>query len=170
MHKGRLQRNGHFGLKKNAYRILEKMPHKFVDAFIRRHCDKMIDKNMAEKLISYGIVGVNTWNVRYRRRKLGVKKYLSGEIQKHRAWVRLQAIKKYGRNCELCGYTMTIDTHHIIPRHAGGPHAVSNLMVVCPNCHALITRKILIVNSRKSIPSIRKKNLNRLKSFYPNLG
>jgi len=170
MHWGRLQRNGHFGFKKGAFQIMEKMPHKFVDSFIRRNCHKMIDKKIAEKLIARGIDGVTTWNVRYRRRKLGVKKYLYGEVQKHRAWIRAQAIKKYGNKCELCGYPLTVDTHHIIPKHNGGPHEINNLMVICPNCHALITRKIFIIKSRKSIPNIRKKILARLKLFYSNLG
>jgi hypothetical protein len=167
-HWGRLQRNGHFGLKKGAYRILEKMPHKFVDSFIRRNCKKMIDEDIADKLIKKGIVGVTTWNIRYRRRKLGVKKYLYGEVKKHKAWVRMQAIKKYGNKCELCGYILTVDTHHIISKHDGGPHEINNLMVICPNCHALITRKIFVIKSRKSIPNIRKKIITRLKSFYPN--
>jgi len=166
MHWGRLQRNGHFGLKKNAFRIKEKMPHKFVDSFIRRNCDKMIDKDISEELVKRGIVGVNIWNIRYRRRKLGVKKYLYGEIQKHKAWIRAQAIKKYGNSCELCGYTLAVDTHHIIPKHDGGAHEINNLMVICPNCHALITRKIFVIKNRKSIPIARKKILADLKSFY----
>ena len=166
MHWGRLQRNGHFGLKKNAFQILEKMPHKFVDSFIRRNCKKMIDKDIAERLIKRGIVGVNIWNVRYRRRKLGIKKYLYGEIKKHRAWVRTQAIKKYGTKCELCNYGMTIDTHHIIPRYKGGLHEIENLMVICPNCHGLITRRIITVSNRRDISKIRKQILKSLKGFY----
>lgn len=166
MHWGRLQRNGHFGLKRGAYRILEKMPHKFVDPFIRRNCNKMIDKDIVEKLIKRGIIGVNVWNVRYRRRKLGVKKYLYGEVLKHRVWIRTQAIKKYGNECELCSYNMAVDTHHIIPRHQGGPHEVENLMVICPNCHSLITRKHLVINSRKDISRIRKNLIKSIKSFY----
>lgn len=170
MHYGRLQRNGHFGLKKGAFQILEKMPHKFVDSFIRKNCNKMIDKDIVDKLIKHRITGVNVWNVRYRRRKLGIKKYLYGKIQKHKAWIRAQAIKKYGNMCELCGYILTVDTHHIVPKHDGGPHEINNLMVICPNCHALITRKILIIKDRKSIPNVRRKILSHLKSFYPNLG
>ncbi len=166
MHWGRLQRNGNFRLKEGAYQISEKMPHKFVDSFIRRNCSKMIDKDIAEKLIKRGIIGVNVWNVRYRRRKLGVKKYLYGEVLKHRVWIRTQAIKKYGNKCELCSYNMAIDTHHIIPRHQGGPHEVENLMVICPNCHSLITRKHLFINSRKDIPRVRKKLRKLIKSFY----
>jgi 5-methylcytosine-specific restriction endonuclease McrA len=166
MHWGRLQRNGHFGLKENAFQIREKMPHKFVDAFIRKNCQRMIDKEIVEKLLKRGIDGVNIWNVRYRRRKLGVKKYLYGEVKKHRAWIRAQAIKKYGTRCELCNYGMTIDTHHVIPRYQGGLHEIDNLMVICPNCHGLVTREIITIKSRKDIPKVRKQILKSLKRFY----
>jgi hypothetical protein len=166
MHWGRLQRNGHFGLKKGAYQISEKMPHKFVDAFILNNCHKMIDKEIVEKLIKRGVVGVTTWNIRYRRRKLGVKKYLYGEVKKHKAWIRAQAVKKYGQRCELCNYSASFDTHHIIPRHIGGKHEIENLMIVCPNCHALITRQIIKLKNRKDIPIIRKKVLKLIPSFY----
>ena len=170
MHWGRLQRNGHFGLKKGAFQILEKMPHKFVDSFIRKNCHKMIDEEIVTRLLQRGIVGVNLWNVKYRRRKLGIKKYLYGEIQKHKACVRSRAVKAYGDKCELCGYAATFDVHHIVPKRDGGPYEINNLMIVCPNCHALITRNIFVVKSRKSIPNIRDKIITHLKTLYPNLG
>jgi len=165
----RIRRHGYPELKRNAYRSLEKMPHKFVDSFINKNCHKMFDEDIAKKLIDKGIVGVTVWNVRYRRRKLGVKKYLHGEIQKHKAWVRAQAIKEYGNRCELCGYSMTVDAHHIIPKHEGGPHEINNLMIICPNCHALITRRIFMLKNRVEIAKVRKNILKLIKSFYPSL-
>jgi len=169
MHMARIRRHRYPELKKDPCQSLEKMPHEFVDSFIRRNCHEMIDEDITKKLIAKGITGVTVWNVKYRRRKLGVKKYLYGEIQKHKAWVRAQAIKKYGNSCELCGYNMAVDTHHIVPKHNGGPHEINNLMVICPNCHALITRKIFFIKNRQEIPNIRMKILSRLKSFYPTL-
>jgi len=164
MHLARIKRHGYPELKKDAYQSLEKLPHPIVDDFIRKSCQKMIDKEIAKELRKIGIKGANQWTVRYRRRKLGIKKYLYGEIKKHKAWVHAQAIKKYGNKCELCGYTLAVDTHHIIPKNKGGPHEVDNLMVLCPNCHALISRKILILKNRKDIPKIRKKLIKLLKS------
>ncbi|RKY32062.1 MAG: hypothetical protein DRP74_03415 [Candidatus Omnitrophota bacterium] len=114
--------------------------------------------------------GANQWLVRYRRRKLGVKKYLYGEIKKHKAWIRIQVIKNYGTKCELYRYKLTIDTHHILPKNKGGLHGIDNLMIVCPNCHALITRKYLTLKSRENIPEIRKKLVQLQKSSYPYLG
>jgi len=168
MHLARVRRHGYPELKKNAYHSLEKMPHNVVDDFIQRNCKKMIDIDIARVLRKKGIKGVNQWNVRYRRRKLGVKKYLSGEILKHKAWIRSQAINKYGNKCELCGYGLSLDTHHITPKKLGGQHEVDNLTVLCPNCHALLTRNIFILKSRKDLSKIRKKVTKLLKSFRLN--
>lgn len=117
----------------------------------------MLDKEVAKKLKRMGFDGATVWTVKYRRRKLGFKKYLYGEIQKHREWIRRQAIKKYGRKCELCDYSLVIEAHHIIPKHKGGLHEIDNLMILCPNCHVLLTRRKLILTSRKDINAIRQK-------------
>lgn len=169
MHLERIRRHGYPELKRDAYQSLEKLPHKIVDNFILKNCEEMIDREIVIKLKKMGYKNIDKWNVGYRRRKLGGRKYLRGEIQKHKAWVRLQAIKKYGKLCELCGYNMAIDTHHILPKHQGGPHEIENLMVVCPNCHGLITRGYLVLKNRAEIPTIRKKILKSIKSFYTTL-
>jgi len=166
MHIARIRRNGYPESKKNAWQSLEKLPHKIVDDFILKNCKEMLDVEIAAKLRGMGFKGAARYNVGYRRRKLGSRKYLRGEIQKHKAWVRAQAIKRYGKVCELCGYNMTIDTHHVTPKYQGGQHEIENLMVVCPNCHGLITRRYLIVKDRKEIPKARRKILKKLKSFY----
>ncbi|MBM3205303.1 hypothetical protein FJZ41_00425 [Candidatus Shapirobacteria bacterium] len=161
MHRARIKRHGHPGLKTDSHG-LEKLPHRIVDDFIRKNSKKMIDKEILKALKKMGFKKATWWNVRYRRRKLGIKKYLYGEIKKHKAWIRNQAIKRYGKNCELCGYKLTIDAHHIIPKKEKGKHEVDNLIVLCPNCHALISRKILILKNRKSILYVRKKLKNLL--------
>lgn len=167
MHKERIKRHGYPELKREkGEHALEKLPHEIVDDYIQKNCKEMGDNEIAKNLKKMGFKVAQKWNVGYRRRKLGERKYLRGEIQKHRAWVRSQAIKKYGKKCELCGYTMAIDTHHIIPRHKGGPHEIDNLMVVCPNCHALITRKYITLGSRVDIPKTKKKVLKTIKRFY----
>lgn len=135
-----------------------------------KNCGELIDKEIAKILRQKGFKGATTWNVRYRRRKLGTKKYLYGEIKKHKAWIRVQTIKKYGDKCELCGYNASIETHHILPKYKGGNHEIDNLIVVCPNCHTLITRKHLSLKSRKDIPKVKKKVKKLINLFYPNLG
>lgn len=168
MHLARISRHGDTDPKRDAYRALEKLPHKIVDAFIRKNCQKMIDEEIVEELRKKGFKKATLWTVKYRRRKLGIKKYLYGEIKKHKAWIRAQAIKEYGDGCELCWYKISVETHHIIPKYQGGPHEINNLIVVCPNCHALMTKQIITLTDRKEIPRIRKKILKLLKSSHPN--
>jgi len=166
-HLRRIDRNGYPELKHDAWQSKEKLPHEFVDDFILKNWKKMIDEELVVALLTQGIKEVNVHRVKYRRRKLGIRKYLYGEIKKHRVWIRTQAIKRYGTKCELCGYGATIDTHHILPRHRGGPHEIENLMVICPNCHALITRRKIILEKRTDIPFVSKQIMKLLKKFYP---
>lgn len=167
MHLARIRRHGYPELKKDkGEHALETLPHKGVDDFILKNCKEMIDEKIVVGLKKLGFNSANVWNVKYRRRKLGIKKYLYGDVQKHKAWVRTQAIKKYGDRCELCFYPFSIDTHHIIPKYLGGPHEIDNLMIVCPNCHSLITRKVLELNSRKDILRIGKLIRKKIKSTY----
>jgi len=163
MHLARIKRHGYPDLKKGPH-ALEKLPHLFVDNFIRKNCTKLIDKQIATTLREKGFKGASEWTIKYRRRKLRLKKYLYGDAQKHKAWIRAQAIKQYGGKCELCSFELVIDTHHILPKNKGGSDAVDNLIVLCPNCHALITRRKLILNDRKSISRLRKKIVLLLKS------
>ena len=169
MHLSRVKRHGHPGLQEGFHK-LEKLPHLIVDNFILKNCKGLIDDEIVKELRKKGIKEATQWTVRYRRRKLGIKKYLYGEIKKHKAWIRMQAIKKYGDKCELCGYKLSVDTHHILPKNKGGLHEIDNLMVLCPNCHALITRRYLRLKSRKDIPNIRKKFIKLQKSPYPYFG
>lgn len=169
MHLARIRRHRYPELKKErGEHALEKLPHS-VDDFIIKNSKEMIDKEIVLELQKMGHKDVTRWNVGYRRRRLGNRKHLRGDVQKHKAWVRAQAIKKYGNACELCNYNIAIDTHHIIPKYQGGPHEIENLMVVCPNCHALITRGYLVLNTRKDITRVRIKVLKTIKSLYPNL-
>lgn len=169
MHLERIRRHGYPELKRDAYKSLEKLRHIFVDVFIRKHWKTMFDEQISWALRKRGIKEATISRVKYRRRKLGIKKYLYGEVKKHKAWIRIQAIKRYGEACELCTYNLAVDTHHIIPKHKGGPHEIDNLMVVCPNCHALITRRKIKLTARAKIPKIRRSILRSIKSFYSKL-
>lgn len=156
MHMARIRRHGHSDLQ-SGYHKLEKLPHDVVDAYILENCKKMYDEEIVTNLRMMGFEDATTWNVKYRRRKLGVRKYLYGDVKKHKAWIRQQAIGAYGDACELCDYSLCIETHHIVPKYKGGPHAIENLTVLCPNCHALMTREIIQLTSRADIPVIRER-------------
>lgn len=169
MHQARIRRHGHPGLKTGSHG-LEKLPHHIVDDFITKNWQNMEDRDIVRKLKRMGFRGATWWTIRYRRRKLGLRKYLSGEIKKHKAWIRAQAIKMHGTKCELCTYQLVIDTHHLAPKKKGGKHSVDNLIVLCPNCHALITRNLVTLNSREEIPKLREKVRNLLNNSQPYFG
>lgn len=169
MHLARIKRHGHPGLQ-TGFHKLEKLPHPTVDDFIRKNCDKLIDAELVKELRKIGFKQATLWVVKYRRRRLGIKKYLYGNVKKHKAWIRMQAIKKYGDKCELCGYRLNVDTHHIIPKNKGGIHEIDNLMILCPNCHAFITRGCVDLKSRKDIPALRKKLIKLLGHSYSYFG
>ncbi len=45
------------------------------------------------------------------------------------------AFNAFGEKCEVCGYVLSVDVHHIIPRSEGGENDPANLAVLCPNHH-----------------------------------
>lgn len=51
--------------------------------------------------------------------------------------LRLAAIHRDGCKCLECGKTKTrFEVHHITPREVGGADTISNLITLCPKCHA----------------------------------
>ena len=48
--------------------------------------------------------------------------------------------KTRGGQCEKCGHENynILQVHHILPKASGGTNEKSNLMLLCPNCHAII--------------------------------
>lgn len=46
--------------------------------------------------------------------------------------------------CNICGYKLTINIHHIDSNRQNGN--LNNLIVLCPNHHALITRRMFSLN------------------------
>lgn len=48
-----------------------------------------------------------------------------------------------GNKCEMCGWDKgNCDVHHIKPKSKGGTDDISNLIVLCPNCHRLQHAKL----------------------------
>jgi len=69
---------------------------------------------------------------------------------KEKSALRIAALDQYGEVCEVCGYSfpclerLLVNTsrppmavHHIWHYSKGGPNDISNVAVLCPNCHAL---------------------------------
>lgn len=152
MHKERLKRNGTLNRKTGSHG-LEKLPHDLIDNLIRENIDKK-DSEITKIIHEFGFNDATEWNIKYRRLRLGIKKYDGSSAKK---FVRIKAMNKYGTKCELCGYHHLVDVHHIIEKKNGGSNDIENLLVLCPNCHALITRKIIDIKSREEISDVSKK-------------
>lgn len=54
-----------------------------------------------------------------------------------------RTVRKYERQCVSCGWQTPdglrtlIHVHHVIPISAGGDDTTENMVVLCPNCHAI---------------------------------
>ena len=44
----------------------------------------------------------------------------------------------YQGKCAICGFSDVIQVHHLVPRSVGGTDDAANLIVLCPNHHALM--------------------------------
>ena len=47
---------------------------------------------------------------------------------------------KWSRKCAFCDFSGILERHHIIPKHEGGTNDYDNLIVLCPNHHAMADR------------------------------
>ena len=72
----------------------------------------------------------------------------NGWKDRERLKQRLKAVRAYKKShenaCEVCGYkppdgisTKMLHTHHIVEARAGGSDGEDNLIILCPNHHAL---------------------------------
>ena len=67
-----------------------------------------------------------------------------------KADIRLAVLTEAGYRCAVptCRTILALDLHHIIEVQEDGPNELSNLIALCPTCHALYTRGTI---SRESI-------------------
>jgi 5-methylcytosine-specific restriction protein A len=82
-------------------------------------------------------------------------------------YVRLYALRRAGKNCELCEqeapFTRSdgspyLEVHHIKPLADGGPDTIDNVCALCPNCH----RKMHIVSDPDDVSKLLKSAEKRL--------
>lgn len=53
--------------------------------------------------------------------------------------LRRRTLRRDGHACQRCGADdRTLQAHHIVPRSAGGPDALENLITLCRPCHGVI--------------------------------
>jgi len=69
--------------------------------------------------------------------------------------------KEYGIDqCELCGYSRTIEIAHIIEKRNGGHLIASNCILLCPNCHYLFDSERLTDIEKSKLLAISRLNGN----------
>ena len=61
------------------------------------------------------------------------REWVESDYSSGRRWIK--------DRCEICSYTDALDVHRIVPKNEGGEYTIDNVITLCPNCHALITRK-----------------------------
>mgnify|MGYP001613764719 CR=1 FL=1 len=116
--------------------------------FIRQNWRKMTDEEIAKKLGLTGNV------VKYYRMQYNLWKNRKGTSKsKHKK----DGMRLYGQKCEICSIPIT-ELHHI-KRRSTEP---KNWAILCPTCHAAITRRMVIVENRKDL-------YNKLKPFIKRL-
>ena len=105
---------------------------------VRKMWRKMTDRQIARRL------GVPIYVVRYHRLKSKLWKYSrKGGTQLSQ---KIKAMKLYGKNCEVCSIPI-VDLNHIISRK----NDPKNWTVLCPLCHSVLTRKLVVIKSRKEL-------------------
>ena len=66
-----------------------------------------------------------------------------------RAWegIRQKAFAEQGRRCGTCGKAGALEVHHVKELAHGGTNDLSNLQVLCRDCHIAIHRPVHGVES-----------------------
>lgn len=106
-------------------------------SFIRMNWRKMTDKEIANKL------GVTEVVIKYYRKNYNLWKNRKGS---HKSTFRREALKLYGKQCEVCGIEIS-EWHHIVPKST----KPEDWCILCSLCHAVITRKLITVNNRQDL-------------------
>lgn len=53
------------------------------------------------------------------------------------SWSRLaKQLKAITPYCKQCGNIVGLEADHIVPLHRGGTNAISNIQILCQQCHA----------------------------------
>ena len=83
--------------------------------------------------------------------------------------VRKQVLEESGYRCGIpsCQTVLPMDVHHIVQVSDNGGNEASNLLPLCPNCHALHHRKHIPPESLKKYKRILTKSMPLLKCTSP---
>lgn len=56
--------------------------------------------------------------------------------------------KKYNGRCIVCGFDEIVEVHHILSKYLGGSDDIENLILLCPNHHALADRGMIDIKRK----------------------
>jgi 5-methylcytosine-specific restriction endonuclease McrA len=56
---------------------------------------------------------------------------------RNQASARAMAMRYFAPKCIVCGWDISVDIHHVIPKSKGGINTPDNLAVLCPNHHRM---------------------------------
>lgn len=147
----------HFGtwskaLKASGIRPQTNQLMKGEKTFIRQNWRKMTDKELGQKL------GLTDDVIKYYRIQYNLWKNRKGTSnQKH----KMDGMRTYGKNCEICNLPIT-ELHHLVPKSIN----IKDWAILCPTCHAVITRKLVEVKNRKELKT---KLTPFIKDLYKNV-
>ncbi len=143
----------HFGTWAKALKAAGIRPHtnqliQGERGFIRKNWRAMTDKEIGNRL------GLSEDVVKYYRMHYNLWKNRKGTSEsKHKS----DGMKMYGKNCEICNFPIT-ELHHIKPKST----KIDDWSILCPNCHSVITRRMIRINDREELQT-------KLKPFVKNL-
>lgn len=120
--------------------------------YVRKNWKKMTDNEIAQSL------GVTKNVILYYRQNLKLWKNRKGTA---RSTFRKHAMNLYGKSCEVCGVKIC-EWHHIVPKSK----VQTDWCILCPTCHSVITRKLVIIESRNDIKN---KLVPYMKNIYVDL-
>ncbi len=69
--------------------------------------------------------------------------------------LRERVIALDGGACQVCGFTHALNVHHVVSREDGGLDALTNLVTLCPNHHAMIHLGLVDPNDLTTDPELR---------------
>lgn len=132
-----------FGSWSRALKITGVRPHtrqlsRNERGLIRKVWRKMSDKEIAKKL------GVPLYVIRYYR--LSSKLWKNSRKGAAKYTQKLRAMRLYGNICEICSIPI-VELNHIISKKN---HPL-NWTILCPLCHAVLTRKIITIQNRQEL-------------------
>lgn len=65
------------------------------------------------------------------------------DFKRIRPKARDNGLRNLPNKCMVCGFDIVVAVHHIIPRREQGTDDLSNLVILCPNHHAMADRGLI---------------------------